>query len=97
MHVSKIGLSFWAIKRDRQTTSVKSSAARKKTGDKADATSTAIIKAGKKEAKWLEIPEGSSVFLFTFQTYDRQGRVVEYCRAYMRTDRVKLEIELKQL
>ncbi len=26
-----------------------------------------IIKAGKKEAKWLEIPEGSSVFLFTFQ------------------------------
>ena len=56
-----------------------------------------IIKAGKKEAKWLEIPAGSSVFLFTFQTYDRQGRVVEYCRAYMRTDRVKLEIELKQL
>lgn len=55
-----------------------------------------IVKARKKEAKWLEIPEGSSVFLFTFQTYDRQGRVVEYCRAYMRTDKVKLEIELKQ-
>ena len=55
-----------------------------------------IVKAGKKEAKWLEIPEGSSVFLFTFQTYDRQGKVVEYCRAYMRTDKVKLEIELTQ-
>jgi GntR family transcriptional regulator len=45
------------------------------------------------EARLLELPQGAPVVEITSRTYNRSGRVVEYARSVIRTDRYPLELD----
>lgn len=47
------------------------------------------------EAKLLQVPSGSSVFLFECVSYDSRNKVVEFTRSYTRGDKCSFYAELK--
>jgi len=54
-----------------------------------------LVKVEGEEAKLLQIPDGSSVFLFECQSYDENNKTVEVTRAYTRGDKCNFYAELK--
>lgn len=48
------------------------------------------------EAELMGVREGAPLFWIVSQTYDPQGRLIEYCRAVARPDRMRLTTVLER-
>lgn len=48
------------------------------------------------EAELMGVKEGAPLFWIVSQTYDRAGRLIEYCRAVARPDRLRLSTVLER-
>lgn len=54
-----------------------------------------VVKARSSEAKLLQIPVGSPVFLSKYISQDKEGRSIEYLHSYSRCDKMSFSIELR--
>lgn len=52
-----------------------------------------LMPASPREAKYLEIPEGTPVYFFEFLGQDSDQNYIEYTQAYMRCDQVRFSVQ----
>lgn len=55
-----------------------------------------LMPASPREARYLEIPEGTPIYFFEFSGQDSNQNYVEYTQAYMRCDQVRFAVQWEE-